>query len=542
MRYSICLSALTLSLTAASSALQAAEPILLQQATFADIKATFALVLPTALHAKRARSDRLDTLVLVSEHTDEQQLTHVRLQQQYAGFPVLGGYAITHSSIKASQLWKATQEVPMSGVIYRSLQSTLGEPPTHFVENGAVLLQQFEAKYNPSLLDEAKVIPLVYINDDHEAFWAYKMSVLVYHHDRLPERPTVIVDAKTHQPLMEWNDLKTARLAVSGVGFGGNERIGAYQFGKDRPLLSLSRDASTATCYMETPAVKVVDMVHRMSGSNTAMHFSCEKPDDAFPNAYWVGYSSDGYDVENGAYSPSNDALYAGEVIKRMYQDWYGIPVLTQHGKPMPLVMRVHFGQGYENAFWDGKQMTFGDGGSMLYPLVSLGIGAHEISHGFTEQHADLEYVGQSGGMNESFSDMASQVAEYYSKGVSTWVIGADVLKEKSGRDALRYMDKPSRDGKSIDKASQYRRDLDVHYASGVYNRLFYVLATTPGWDPRKAFHVMLKANMDYWTPYSTFAEGACGILSATAALGFSDDEVRQALDAVDIHYSSCMG
>lgn len=178
----------------------------------------------------------------------------------------------------------------------------------------------------------------------------------------------------------------------------------------------------------------------------------------------------------------------------------------------------------------------------MLYPLVSLGIGAHEISHGFTEQHADLEYVGQSGGMNESFSDMASQVAEYYSKGVSTWVIGADVLKEKSGRDALRYMDKPSRDGKSIDKASQYRRDLDVHYASGVYNRLFYVLATTPGWDPRKAFHVMLKANMDYWTPYSTFAEGACGILSATAALGFSDDEVRQALDAVDIHYSSCMG
>ena len=107
--------------------------------------------------------------------------------------------------------------------------------------------------------------------------------------------------------------------------------------------------------------------------------------------------------------------------------------------------------KGYENAFWDGKQMTFGDGDTMMYPLVSLGVGAHEISHGFTEQHSNLEYYGQSGGINEAFSDMAAQAAEYYSAKKNSWQIGPEIMKEDSGYEALRYMDKPSRDGSSID-------------------------------------------------------------------------------------------
>ena len=177
----------------------------------------------------------------------------------------------------------------------------------------------------------------------------------------------------------------------------------------------------------------------------------------------------------------------------------------------------------------------------MMYPLVSLSVGAHEISHGFTEQHADLNYTGQSGGMNESFSDMAAQAAEFYSTGKSSWQIGGEIMKASSGYKALRYMDKPSRDGWSIDRANQYRKGMDVHYSSGVYNRLFYVLAHQPDWNVRKAFQVMVKANMDYWTPYSTFEQGACGVLSAATDLGFSVDGVKQALDNVVIQYQQCV-
>src|SRR5581483_7252540 len=141
-------------------------------------------------------------------------------------------------------------------------------------------------------------------------------------------------------------------------------------------------------------------------------------------NLYWSG----NFDKVNDANSPGNDALYTGKVIKDMYQKWYGIPVLTQNGKAMMLNMVVH--ENMENAYWDGSEMVFGDGGDDFYPLVSLGVGAHEISHGFTEQHSNLEYYGQSGGLNEAFSDMAAQVAEYYATGHNSWQIGSELMKE----------------------------------------------------------------------------------------------------------------
>lgn len=182
--------------------------------------------------------------------------------------------------------------------------------------------------------------------------------------------------------------------------------------------------------------------------------------------------------------------------------------------------------------------MTFGDGNANMYPLVSLGVGSHEISHGFTEQHSNLAYFGQSGGINEAFSDMAAQAAEYYSKQQCSWSIGEEIFKGK--HEALRYMERPSKDGKSIDKASQYRPQMDVHHASGVYNRLFYVLAHQPGWDVRQAFQVMIKANMDYWTPFTNFKEGACGILSATEDLKYPLESVKKSLDDVSISYEYC--
>jgi pseudolysin len=142
--------------------------------------------------------------------------------------------------------------------------------------------------------------------------------------------------------------------------------------------------------------------------------------------------------------------------------------------------------------------------------------------------------------MNEAFSDMAAQAAEFYSTGVSSWMIGAEIMKEDSGYEALRYMDLPSRDGGSIDSADEYYVGLDVHYSSGVYNHLFYLIANQDGWDTRKAFDVMVKANMDYWTPYSTFDQGACGVLSAAKDLGFDAESIKPSLTKVALNFESC--
>ncbi|WP_298626776.1 zinc metalloprotease ProA [uncultured Legionella sp.] len=521
-----------------ASPVKAAEPVLLQKASIADVKQKFQLSVPGIMKGAAVSTDSLE---FVKQRTDNNKVTHVRMQQQYAGFPVFGGYAIMHSMNSAKMLANAKAGVKMNGVVYQGLQAELGQPKASFVKNASVALQQFKTKYANKRISEEQVTPMVYIDEKHHAHWAYKVSVFVSHDDRIPERATAILDAETNKPFVQWDDVKTERVAAKGMGFGGNRKIGEYQFGKDLPLLDLSRDNDAELCFMENDNVKVVDMQHKYYSKNKPMEFSCKSVLGNQSNIYFTGYSADGYDRDNGAASPTNDALYAGYVIKHLYHDWYGIEALTKRdGTPMQLVMRVHYGYGYENAYWDGKQMTFGDGDTMMYPLVSLGVGSHEVSHGFTEQHSALEYFGQSGGMNESFSDMAAQAAEFYSVGKNSWQIGSEIMKEDSGYEALRYMDKPSKDGMSIDVADDYYGGLDVHYSSGVFNHLFYILANQTDWNVRKAFDVMVKANMDYWTPYSTFDEGGCGVLSAAKDLGYSLDDVKKSLSEVTINYQSC--
>ncbi|MDP1602056.1 MAG: M4 family metallopeptidase [Legionella sp.] len=522
-----------------SSSVKAAEPVPLESTTLKSLQQQFHIALPGVKKSSAVAST--DSLQFIQQHTDGNKISHVRMQQHYAGFIVFGGYAIMHSSQTANNLLASQDNTRMNGVVYSGLEAELGKPSAEFVKNASVALQHFQAQYNGKAVSEEQVTPMVYIDDNHQAHWAYKVSILVNHADNIPERPTAIVDASSYKPFVQWNDIKTARKPVQAMGFGGNRKVGEFAYGKNLPLLEITRDNKLEQCYMESKDVRVIDMQHKYSSSVKPMQFSCVSKENDPQNVFWTGYAGDGYDKDNGAFSPTNDALYAGYVIKHMYLDWYATQVLTKtDGSPMQLVMRVHYGDGYENAYWDGKRMTFGDGERMMYPLVSLGVGAHEISHGFTEQNAGLEYYGQSGGMNEAFSDMAAQAAEFYSVGQSSWMIGAEIMKEDSGYDALRYMDLPSKDGDSIDSADQYYSGLDVHYSSGVYNHLYYLMANQPGWDARKAFDVMVKANMDYWTPYATFVEGACGILSAAKDLGYSTDDIKQSLTTVAIKYQSC--
>ena len=543
MQHKIYLSPLALSLAVAvSSPLQAAEALPLQTMAFTQLQNAFRLDLPNTPHVTpHAMRVSVDALQFVKQHTDKKNITHVRMQQMYAGFPVFGGYAVLHSKNATKTLLQSAGSVRMNGTVYRSLEADLGKPAPSFVDGASAALQQFRAHYTTQTILEEQVTPMVYMNAQHRAFWAYKVSVLVQPENGIPERPTAIIDAQTFVPFERWDDIKTNRSIVKGQGYGGNQRMGTHQYGVDLPFLELSRDDAKGLCYMKNKDVSVVDMGHDYVMPLTAMTFNCATNYADDNNTYWTGYLADGYDRINQADSPTNDALYIGSIIKKMYSEWYGFDVLTRENAAMRLVMRVHYGQGYENAFWDGKQMTFGDGDSRMYPLVSMGVGAHEISHGFTEQHSDLNYIGQSGGMNEAFSDMASQAAVFYAKGECTWDIGSDIMKLSSGYKVLRYLDVPSRDGRSIDRASQYRPGMDVHFSSGVYNRLFYLLATQPGWDVRQAFHVMVKANVDYWTPYTDFQQGACGVISAAQDLELSVESVKQALDGVSIDYRACV-
>ena len=79
-------------------------------------------------------------------------------------------------------------------------------------------------------------------------------------------------------------------------------------------------------------------------------------------------------DTINGAFSPANDAMYFGTAVWNMYRQWFNVSALKSK-----IILRVHFGKQYENAFWNGDEVTFGDGNQVLYPLVSSDVTAHEV-------------------------------------------------------------------------------------------------------------------------------------------------------------------
>ena len=105
----------------------------------------------------------------------------------------------------------------------------------------------------------------------------------------------------------------------------------------------------------------------------------------------------------------------------------------------------MHYGQGYDNAGWDGSQMLYGDGSVKFKPLTSLDVAGHEIGHGVCQATANLVYNGESGALNEGFSDIWGACIEQYTTAAlgltkSTWLIGEEIVN--SGP-ALRSMSDP---------------------------------------------------------------------------------------------------
>lgn len=471
-----------------------------------------------------------NSLRFISARSDTNNVQHIRLQQHYLGIPIFGGNAILHK--------KNQQTFKLNGTIYQNLTQDLGDKTPYTPQRTQQVLVNFKSKWSAASITAEQISPIIYIDANQHANWAYKVQLFISNTSSIPEKPSAIIDADTEIAYIYWDDIKTSRTLVKGLGYGGNQKVGLLKYGVNLPFLNLSFDNFMGICYMENINSKIVDMQGRYEGASAPMAFTCPYVDKA--DAYLTGYNEDGYDHSNGSYSASNDALHIADTLRDMYKKIYGVEVLNARQQPQQLVMRIHYGKEYGNAFWDGRQMTFGDGNHFLHPLVSISIGAHEVSHGFTEQNSNLIYFGQSGAINESFSDMAAQAAEYYIKRENTWKIGQDVLKTTSLMDALRFMDRPSLDRRSIENAEQYREGMDVHYASGVFNRFFYLLATTRYWNTQKAFKVMVKANMDYWSENSDFRDAACGVIYAAEDYKYNTRDVQKALNQVLVDYEHC--
>jgi hypothetical protein len=181
----------------------------------------------------------------------------------------------------------------------------------------------------------------------------------------------------------------------------------------------------------------------------------------------------------------------------RLYEEVFGRDSID--GRGLRLVASVHYDEHYDNAFWNGAQMVFGDGdGSVFLAFTrSLDVIGHELTHGVTEASANLSYTGQSGALNESVSDVFGSLVKQRELGQTAseadWLIGADLLAPGVQGVALRSMKEPGtayddprlgKDPQPADMAGYVDTRDDnggVHINSGIPNRVFHLVATAIG-------------------------------------------------------------
>jgi len=192
---------------------------------------------------------------------------------------------------------------------------------------------------------------------------------------------------------------------------------------------------------------------------------------------------SEAYDYSGSTYN------FYKDVFKRNSIDTRG----------MKLDSTVHYGEDYNNAFWNGTQMVYGDGDGEIFQRFtkSIDVIGHELTHGVTQYEAALEYDGQAGALNESFSDVFGSLVKQYAlkqkADKADWLIGAGLFTNKIKGIALRSMKKPGSayDDPTIGKDPQpghMKNYVDttsdnggVHINSGIPNRAFYLAAIELG-------------------------------------------------------------
>lgn len=487
----------------------------------------------------------------VSRLVDFNHDMHVRVKQTFRDYPIYGADAIIHipkigpSTKSFMSLINAKSE--MNGMVYENLEQDLVNAPTHIFD--AAHLQQalnhFVAQYQKNKqirIEDKSAKIIIYIDKNNKAHWSYLINFFTPGSSKSrAASPLYIVDAVTFDIFKQWDDLKRLDAVLVG-GDGGNHKTKQKIFDglpDHQPALNMMRDPKKKTCSTKNENVTVKDFK-----TNKMIVFTCTAPDAAHNNVYW----DNDLDKFDTTWSPMNDVLFGSKVAYDFYQEWYGVPVLTKLGVPLNLSAIVHDPD--ENSYWHNNKVVFGNSlGSETYnPFTSLDTVVHEISHGFTEQHSGLAGEGQAAGINESFSDIAGIAAEYYRYGKTDYLVGwGDVKAEDK---ALRYMDQPSKDcygngmkgdNCSIDTVDEYKSDTNEHFSAGIFNHAFYVLAHTDGWNVRKAFDVMVKANMNYWVPNATFANAACGVMHAARDYKYNTADVAAAFKTVGIDTKSCL-
>ncbi|GAA2814659.1 M4 family metallopeptidase [Kitasatospora paracochleata] len=389
--------------------------------------------------------DARETLKPRSVLKDADGTVHTRYDRTFAGLPVLGGDLVVHTAPDGSI--KGVDKAARGPVAVASTTpAKSAEAVKSFSIGRAEAAGAKEAKADSvrSVVWAAGGTPVL----------AWETVVGGFQPDGTPNELHVITDATTGAKLFE----RQAIEAGTGTGqFNGEVTIGTTKSGSGWTMTDAARGNHTTS-----------DLNGGTSGTGALF----TDADDVWGN----GKQSD-------RQTAGVDAAFGAQATWDYYKNVHGRTGIKGDG--VGATSRVHYGNGYVNAFWDDSCfcMTYGDGAGNNNPLTSLDVAAHEMTHGVTSATAGLEYSDESGGLNEATSDIMSAAVEFYVNSPADpgdYLVGEKINVRGDGK-PLRYMDKPSKDGLSANSWYPGLGSLNVHYSSGPANHWFYLASEGSG-------------------------------------------------------------
>lgn len=483
-------------------------------------------------------------LVLINKEKDQLGMVHYRYQEYFNGKPVQYTMLIVHTL--------NNRVVSLNGEYYRGLSDSYQQNLNEQEALQKALTYTAASEYAWQDIQMESILKyiqnsatatyypkgdLVYITKNNslqteDIRLAYRFNVYA----TVPMgRANIFVDAASGEILFTENLIHTSNV----IGTAHTKYSGIKSFTTDSTAPGNYR-------LRETGKGLGIETYNFKKGTSTAAAVDFTDADNDWDN---VNANKD---------ECATDAHWGAEQTYDYYKNSFNRNSINNAG--FKLLSYVHYSTNYNNAFWNGTYMTYGDGnGTTFTPLTALDVCGHEITHGLTSNTANLVYSNEPGGLNESFSDIFGTTIEFFGRsGAGNWKIGEDMTPSANG---IRSMQNPKLFSNPNTYLKQYwvaaggPDNGGVHTNSGVQNYWYFLMCqggsgtndnskayNVPGVGMTKAGAIAYRNLTTYLTPNSQYADarfysiqaakdlyGACGIevkvtANTWAAVGVGSD------------------
>lgn len=433
--------------------------------------------------------------------TDQLGIEHLRYQQTYNGMPIEGAMYLIHvqnqkvtamNGVLAPQIsTTSTPQITESAALDKALQQ-LGAQHYRWQSPQQEAALQREQK-NPKATYYPKG-QLVYSqkqgSENGVYYLCYKFDIYA---DAPLQRQYLFVDAQTGSIISQESRLcHTDAVGTAVTKYSGTRTI--------------TTDYTGSTYRLREGA--------RGNGIET---YNCQQQTD-FIDTDFTDSNNNWNNVNANQDEVATDAHWGAEVTYDYYNNVHNRHSIDDND--MTIRSYVHYGSNYFNAFWDGDRMAYGDGSGSATPLTALDIAGHEMTHGVTQFSAGLNYVNESGALNEGFSDIFGTIIEFYAKPNSAnWLVGSEIgstFRSMSNPNAYQQPDTYLGTNWYIGSGDNG----GVHTNSGVINYWFYLLTmggngtndlgnsfTVTGLGMEKTRQIAYRTLTNYLFPTSNYAD-----------------------------------